>query len=124
MFGRAFGGVYAMKMSLLVMAILFFSGSGLIEIPVNGRRPDPGANTKPGVRSLRIAMIQMKSLDHNIDGNLRQATKYADDAAAQGAQFILFPEFMATGSYLSFDTWDLAEPSQGKSVQWLKSTSR
>jgi N-carbamoylputrescine amidase len=31
---------------------------------------------------------------------------------------------MATGSYLSFDTWDSAEPSQGKSVEWLKSTSR
>ena len=113
-----------MKMSLFVIAILFFSCSGLIEIPVNGRRPDPGANTKPGVRSLRIAVIQMKSLDHNIDGNLRLATKYADDAAAQGAQFVLFPEFMATGSYLSFDTWDAAEPPQGKSVQWLKSTSR
>ena len=31
---------------------------------------------------------------------------------------------MATGSYLSFDTWDSSEPSHGKSVQWLKSTSR
>jgi len=66
----------------------------------------------------------MKSLDHDIDGNLRQATSYADQAVAQGVQFVLFPEFMATGSYLSFDTWDSAEPSQGKSVQWLKSTSR
>ena len=113
-----------MKMSLFVMVILFFSGSGSIEISLHGRRPDSGSKTEPGVRSLRIAVIQMKSLNHNIDGNLRQATKYADDAAAQGAQFVLFPEFMATGSYLSFDTWDSAEPSQGKSVQWLKSTSR
>jgi len=113
-----------MKMSLFVMVALFFSGAGSIGIPLNGRRPDPGTKTEHGVRSLRIAVIQMKSLDHDIDGNLRQATRYADGAAAQGAQFILFPEFMATGSYLSFDTWDLAEPSQGKSVQWLKSTSR
>jgi len=112
-----------MKMSLFVMVTLFFSGAGSTGIVLNGRRPDPGT-TEPGVRSLRIAVIQMKSLDHDIDGNLRQATTYADDAAARGAQFILFPEFMATGSYLSFDTWDLAEPSQGKSVQWLKSTSR
>src|SRR5262249_10637682 len=35
----------------------------------------------------------------------------------------LFPEFMATGSYLSFDTWDSGEPSNGKTVQWLKTTS-
>jgi predicted amidohydrolase len=63
-------------------------------------------------RTLRIAVIQMKSLDHDIDGNLRQATTYADAAAARGAQFALFPEFMATGSCLLFDTWDSAEPSE------------
>ena len=113
-----------MKMSLFVMVILFFSGAGSTGIPLNGRRLDPAAKTEAAARSLRIAVIQMKSLDHDIDGNLRQATKYADDAAARGVQFILFPEFMATGSYLSFDTWDAAEPPQGKSVQWLKSTSR
>ena len=31
---------------------------------------------------------------------------------------------MPTGSYLSSDTWDFAEPSNGKTVQWLKSTSK
>jgi N-carbamoylputrescine amidase len=77
-----------------------------------------------GPRKVRVAVVQMKSLDHDIDGNLQQATLYADQAAKRGAQFVLFPEFMATGSYLSFDTWDSAEPSQGKTVQWLKSTSR
>lgn len=66
----------------------------------------------------------MKALDDDIDGNLRKATKDAEEAEARGAQFILFPEFMATGSYLSFDSRDSAEPSQGQTVQWLKSTSR
>src|SRR5215472_17528412 len=66
----------------------------------------------------------MKSLDHDIDGNLRQAATYADKAAAAGAQFVLFPEFMATGSYVSFDTWDSAVSSHVLSVRALKSTSR
>jgi len=118
------GGLLAMKMSLYLTVFLLFAGSGALEIPLNGQSPDPGKTAESGVRSLRIAIVQMKSLDHDIDGNLKQATKYANEAAALGAQFVLFPEFMATGSYLSFDTWDSAEPSQGKSAQWLKSTSK
>jgi len=73
---------------------------GAVEIPLNRKNPDPGKTTKSGARPLRIAVVQMKSLDHDIDGNLRQATTYADEAAARGAQFVLFPEFMATGSFV------------------------
>jgi len=113
-----------MKTSQYVMVLLLLGGSAAIGIPLNGQAHDGGATTKSATRSLRIAVVQMKSLDHDTDGNLRNATTYAEEAAARGAQFVLFPEFMATGSYLSFDTWDSAEPSQGKSVQWLKSTSR
>jgi len=84
--------------------------------------PTPVATA--GAKSLRIAVVQMESRDHDIEGNLKRATTFAKTAAARGAKFVLFPEFMATGSYLSFDTWDSAEPSHGKTVQWLKSTSR
>src|SRR5215469_8798718 len=81
-----------------------------------------------GTRTLRIAIVQMRSLDHDIGVNLNRATEFAEKAAAQGAQLILFPEFMPTGSYLSFDTWDSAEPSNGKTVQLdeidLRSTTR
>jgi len=65
----------------------------------------------------------MKSLDRDINTNLTRAAGFAEKAAAQGARLILFPEFMPTGSYLYFDIWDSAEPSTGKTVQWLKSTS-
>src|SRR5215471_4950992 len=75
-------------------------------------------------RSLRIAVVQMQSANHDIDGNLKRATTFAEKEAAQGARLVLFPEFMATGSYLSFDTWDSAEPSRGKTAGWLKSTSK
>src|SRR5262249_28281410 len=120
-----FGKVGAhMKIFLYVMTLLLLGGSGTVEIPLNGHAPGRERTTKSVARTLRIAVVQMKSLDHDIDGNLKQATTYADKAAAAGAQFVLFPEFMATGSYLSFDTWDSAEPSQGKSAQWLNSTSR
>jgi N-carbamoylputrescine amidase len=81
------------------------------------------AGAQVGKRTLRVAIVQMSSRDHDIDANLKQATAFANSAAAKGAQFVLFPEFMATGSYLSFDTWDAAEPSQGKTLRWLKSTS-
>src|SRR5262245_545181 len=106
-----------------VMMLLLSGGLATLEIPLNRVATDHVKRMDSGVRILRIAVVQMKSLDHDIEGNLRQATTYADEAAARGAQFVLFPEFMATGSYLSFDTWDSAERSQGKSVQWLKSTS-
>jgi N-carbamoylputrescine amidase len=66
----------------------------------------------------------MQSVDHDIDANLKRAMTFAEQAVERGAQFVLFPEMMATGSYLYFDTWDSAEPSNGQSVQWLKSTSR
>jgi len=75
-------------------------------------------------RSLRIAVVQMPSADHDIDANLIRATTLAELAVQQGAEFVLFPEFMATGSYLASDTWDSGESSNGKSVQWLRSTSQ
>jgi N-carbamoylputrescine amidase len=81
-------------------------------------------HSKAGTSTLRIAVVQMQSGDHDIDGNLRRATAFADEAAAKGAQFVLFPEFMPTGSYLFYDTWDAGEASDGKTVRWLKSTSR
>jgi len=85
-----------------------------------GHAPATTANVRP----LRIAVVQMSSVDHDLDANLERATAFAEQAAAQGAEFVLFPEMMATGSYLSFDTWDSAEPSHGKSVRWLEATSR
>src|SRR5215510_13346789 len=85
---------------------------------------DPARTTAGAARALRIAVVQMPSVDHDIDANLSRATAFAEQAVQQGAQFVLFPEFMATGSYLSFDTWDSAEPSNGKSVGWLKAISR
>jgi hypothetical protein len=97
-----------MRLFLYLIALLLVGGSVAVEIPLSGQDRDFGKTTS-GARRLRIAIVQMKSLDHDIDGNLRQATTYAEEAAARGAQFVLYPEFMPTGSYLSSDTWDFAE---------------
>src|SRR5262247_703432 len=113
-----------MRILVYVMTLLLLGGSATVEISLKEQVPDREKTTKSVASTLRIAVVQMKSLDHDIDRNLKQAANYADKASAAGAQFVLFPELMATGSYLSFDTWDSAEPSQGKSAQWLKSTSR
>ncbi|HJZ70448.1 MAG TPA: carbon-nitrogen hydrolase family protein [Vicinamibacterales bacterium] len=102
-------------------AILFVAGVAGSAMAAHHESPTQSASAP---RALRIAVVQMPSVDHDIDANLRRAAAFAEQAAKQGAEFVLFPEFMATGSYLSFDTWDFAEPSNGKSVQWLKSTSR
>jgi len=56
----------------------------------------------------------MESHDHDIDGNLRRATTFAGTAAARGAQFVLFPEFMPTGSNFYFDTWNAASPRRAR----------
>ena len=93
---------------------------GLIVLALTPHAQAPSATT----RSLRIAVVQMPSVDHDLDANLKRATSFAEQAVAQGAAFVLFPEMMATGSYLAADSWDSAEPSNGKSVQWLKATSR
>jgi N-carbamoylputrescine amidase len=79
--------------------------------------------TPSGVRTLRVAIVQMQSLNHDVDGNLKKATTFAETAAAQGAKLVLYPEMMPNGSYLAFDSWDTAEPSNGKTVRWLKATS-
>src|SRR5258708_3445209 len=91
-------------------------------LPLHGQ--DSPAVVPTDARTLRIAVVQMQSSDRDIDGNLKRASTFAETAAAKDAKFVLFPELMATGSYLSFDTWDSGEPSDGETVQWLKSTSR
>jgi len=109
-----------MKMSrwtglVLVIGVAGAAPEAQVQVP---------AQSAAATRTLRIAVVQMPSVDHDIDANLKRATGFAEQAVNQGAEFVLFPEFMATGSYLSFDTWESAEPSNGRSAEWLKSTSR
>jgi len=76
------------------------------------------------VRTLRVAAVQMESKDGDIEGNLRRATAFIDEAAGQGARLILLPEFMPTGYLWTDDIWDGGEPSDGPTVSWLKGSSK
>jgi len=108
-------------MKILHFAVVLFVTASMPWARAGAQAPVAGASA---ARSLRLAVVQMPSVDHDLDANLRRATGFAEQAVAQGAQFVLFPELMATGSYIAADSWDSAEPSNGKSVQWLKTTSR
>jgi len=107
-----------------VIIPFLLGGSVSLGIPANGQDPDHGEKTKSGPRPLRIAIVQMQSLNHDIDGNLKKATRFSEQAAAREAKLVLFPELMPTGSYLASDSWDFAELSNGKTVQWAKTTSQ
>ena len=108
---------------LLIGGTIGLAQGTLQNAPADTKTDRPSHAPSSTAKSLRIAVVQMKSSDHDVEANLKRAGTFAEKAAAQGAQLVLFPEFMPTGSYLSFDTWESAEPSQGKTVQWLKSTS-
>jgi N-carbamoylputrescine amidase len=75
-------------------------------------------------RRLRVAIVQMTSANHDIDGNLRRAEGLAAQAARRGARLVLFPELMPTGYSLFYDIWDSAEASSGPTSRWLATTSR
>ena len=117
---RTKGAVVLLIVTCALVPHLVSKGHG----SVSSENSSFASSQAPGARTLRIAIVQMHSLDRDIDGNLKRATKFSEQGAAQGAKLVLFPEMMPTGSYLSFDTWDSAERSNGKTVQWLKSTSR
>lgn len=111
------------KLFLYLIALLVVGESVTVEIPLSGQGRDLGKITKSGARPLRIAIVQMQSLNHDIDANLKKATRFSEQAETQGAKLVLFPELMPTGSYLADDTWDSAEPSNGETVQWMKAAS-
>jgi len=66
-------------------SLLFLGRLGPVRDSVERTSPQVmGRQRKSVASNLRIAIVQMKSLDHDIDGNLKQATTYADTAAAAG----------------------------------------
>lgn len=75
-------------------------------------------------KNLRVAAVQMRSVNGNIQANLERAAGFVEEAAGQGAKLIVLPEFMATGYIYTKDIWDAGEPREGPTVSWLRETSR
>ncbi len=75
-------------------------------------------------RPLTVAVVQMTCQDGNVPENLDHAASFVAQASAQGAQFIVFPEFMSQGYRLTPELWSAGEPLDGPTTHWLCEQSR
>ena len=82
------------------------------------------ASTMPTPRTLQVAAVQMSSRLGGNEENLGRAAALADDAAAKGAELILFHELMPGGYAWDGRAWSGAEPSNGSTASWLRDTAR
>lgn len=76
------------------------------------------------MRTIFLAAAQMTCQDGQVIENLTRATKMAAEASQNGAQLVLFPEFMPQGYRLTPDLWDAAEPFDGPTTRWLRETAQ
>jgi predicted amidohydrolase len=70
-------------------------------------------------KTIRIAAVQMFSINGQVDRNLSHAAPFVAEAEGKGAELILLPEFMSTGYELTDAIWEVAEPPYGPTVMWL-----
>src|SRR5262245_58344723 len=73
----------------------------------------------PSKRTLRVAGIQVVSLNGEPTENLERAERLVARAAERGAELVLCPEFLATGYIYHRDMWRSAEPQNGLTERWL-----
>ncbi len=76
------------------------------------------------MKQLTLAAAQITCQDGQVLENLARATPMAEQAKNQGAQLILFPEFMPQGYLLTPALWDSAEAFDGPTTRWLAETAR
>ncbi|MFW6113557.1 MAG: carbon-nitrogen hydrolase family protein [Actinomycetota bacterium] len=74
--------------------------------------------------NLRVAAVQMESVNGDIKTNLERAGGFVERAAEEGAKLIVLPEFMPTGYIYSVEIWEAGEPREGPTVRWLRDNSR
>ena len=75
-------------------------------------------------RKLRVAAVQMESINGLIKANLKHALPFVEEAVNKGAKLIVLPEFMPTGYIFTQAIWDAGEPKDGLTVKWLKEHSK
>jgi N-carbamoylputrescine amidase len=76
------------------------------------------------MKTYLLAAAQITCQDGNVSANLEHASTLAKQAREQGAQLLLFPEFMSQGYLLTPDLWNSAEPFDGPTTRWLGETAR
>jgi len=81
-----------------------------------------GANTLRPEATLRVALGQYDIGWQDPAGSLARAESIVRDAAARGAQLVVFPEMCTTGFTMDAEQW--AEPLSGSSAERLRSVAR
>lgn len=76
-------------------------------------------------RKVKVALGQLQAIQGDTKENLGKMLKYIDQAAAQGADIVCFPELAYTGYFLeSEELQRLAEPVDGPFVQTLRKAAK
>jgi N-carbamoylputrescine amidase len=71
------------------------------------------------MRTLRVAAVQLGCDLNAPDRNLDHAIPFIEQAASDGAQLVVLPELFACGYVPNQRIWDLAEPCDGRTLEWL-----
>ncbi len=74
--------------------------------------------------TITVASVQLACEFGDLEGNLRRASNFVEEAASQGAKLVLLPELMSGGYTLTETIWDTAEPFNGPTTQWMRSVSQ
>jgi predicted amidohydrolase len=72
-------------------------------------------------RRVVAACVQMKNRNRMPEVNLSKAEQLVNDAASEGAEIVVLPEYMRAGWIMSEEFWQYAEPSQNGPTQLLLS---
>lgn len=76
------------------------------------------------MKTLKVSVAQMTCLDGQVDTNLNHASILTLEATKNGAELVLFPEFMSQGYHLTTEIWNSAEPFNGPTTRWLCATAK
>jgi N-carbamoylputrescine amidase len=76
------------------------------------------------VGSLRVAAVQMVSVNGERNANLERAAYWVQQASDAGAKLMVLPELFSGGYWLSEQAWDTAEPQDGPTESWLRETAQ
>lgn len=71
-------------------------------------------------KKLVLASVQTNSVLGQIRDNLGNAQKHVQEAARQGAQLVVLPEMLPSGSTIDPQMWNYAEPAGGETETWLR----
>jgi N-carbamoylputrescine amidase len=76
------------------------------------------------MKTLRVSVAQITCIDGAVEHNLSHAYELVTEAGKNGAELVLFPEFMPQGYRLTNEIWNAAESFDGHTTNWLCTTAQ